>query len=145
MKKGKPFDVKKVIAGFTIDVIATTSFAMDTDSNGATEKENPFLFHGLSLFKPNLLKLLTVQVIPTFLQKFLNIRGTNDPVHLNFFINTMKTIIDERKRKGIRRNDLTQSLIDAKQSDDDLKNVKWNDLTATGEDDSGMLNLYSSS
>ena len=136
VKNGKPFDIKKVMAGFTIDVIASTSFAMDTDTNGKRDKENPFLYHGLNLFKVKLTRFIGIRILPESLQDFFDLKSGFSPEHLDFFINTMKQILDERKRTGMRRNDLTQLLIDAKQTDN-LKKVNYNDLTATGEEDSG--------
>ena len=40
-------NIKEVITGFTVDVIASTSFATDTDANGDRSKKNVFFWKEL--------------------------------------------------------------------------------------------------
>lgn len=43
-------DTKKVIGGFTIDVIASTSFGTETNANGDRSIKNPIIEHGKNFF-----------------------------------------------------------------------------------------------
>ena len=57
---------KEVMSGFTIDVISLSAFATNTDANNETRAKNPFLYHGLNLFKVMLSNSNTIQIFTIF-------------------------------------------------------------------------------
>src|SRR6218665_3915420 len=68
------FNVKDVITGFTIDVIASTSFGTDTDSNSDHSKFNPFLHHGEAFFyNTSILRFTLLNIFPKYILRILNI------------------------------------------------------------------------
>ena len=67
-------NTKEVITGFTIDVIALTSFATEINANGDRSGElNQFVRHGMKFFKLNPLRVAAVFSLPRWLLKSIGI------------------------------------------------------------------------
>ena len=127
-------DVKKVTAGFTIDVIASTSFATETNANDDRSEENVFVKNGKELFTGSTFRLLAVFLFPTFLLKLLNIQTATDQKSFEFFVNLAKEIVRQRKIQKSKRNDLVQLMMDAYVDEKDLNNTDYQHLSATMND-----------
>ena len=120
-------EVKKVIAGFTIDVIASTSFGTDTDSNGDRVKFNPFLHHGTRLLtKINFFKVLSIFTMSRRFLRLFNIEHTFPQDSYKFFVDVSKTMVD----RGGEGENLVKLLKEANISEEELKNMNYNKLTA---------------
>ena len=134
-------DIKTVIAGFTIDVIASTSFGTHTDSNSDRTKFNPFLHHGTRLFRDvkfgNMLLLLTM---PRKILELLNINHVFPEDSFKFFIDVSKTMTE----RASGREDLVKLLKEANISEEDLKNLNYNKLTANSGKDFQYLKYFPS-
>ena len=120
-------DFKDAISGFTVDVIASTSFATDIDSNGKIE--SPFVQNGKKLFDINRLRALVCFVFPKFLIQLLNVKTFFPPTPFNFFINLSQEIVKQRKRGEVKRNDFVQLLLDSAIDESLLANLDYNKLT----------------
>ncbi|XP_017480423.1 PREDICTED: cytochrome P450 3A8-like [Rhagoletis zephyria] len=120
-------DFKDAISGFTVDVIASTSFATDIDSNGKIE--SPFVQNGKKLFDINRLRALVCFVFPKFLIQLLNVKTFFPPTPFNFFINLSQEIVKQRKRGEVKRNDFVQLLLDSAIDESQLANLDYNKLT----------------
>ena len=48
------FDIYPTMAGLTLDVIASTSFGIDVDTNNDNNAKNPFVHYGQNFFRTNL-------------------------------------------------------------------------------------------
>ena len=120
-------DIKTVIAGFTIDVIASTAFGTDTDTNDDRTKFNPFLHHGTRFFRDiSFTKMLLVLTMPIKILELLKIKNILPEDSFQFFVNVSKTMIE----RASGNNDLVELLKEANISEEDLKNLNYNKLTA---------------
>ena len=120
-------EIKEIINGFTIDVIASTSFGTDTDTNGDRKKLNPFLHYGNRLIREsNPLRLLALLTMPVPVLKFLNITHNLPQDSFEFFLNVSKTMV----KRGGDREDLVKILKEANIAESELKNLNYNKLSA---------------
>ena len=144
-EKDGVFYVKKATSGFTIDVIASTSFATDTNSNDDRSGENVFVKNGKDFFDFNMIRILSVALFPKFVTKFLNIQSEFSPKALDFFTNLAKEIVRQRKTTKLRRNDLVQLMMDAYVDEKELNNTDYQHLSTTmneGKVDFNKLFVY---
>ena len=126
-------NIKEVVTGFTIDVIATTSFATETNSNGSTRKNNAFLDNAISLLGFAPLRMFSFAVMPKW---FKRLTGTELGLKMdsfNFFADLSKAIVNQRQSQSGKRNDLVQLMMDAFVYDNDLQNTDYSKLTATAD------------
>lgn len=135
----RSFNTKDVIAGFTIDVIASTSFATDTNSNDDRSKQNSFVDHGLKLFLFSKLRILLFIMVPMFIRKRLGLTLGFEPEHFNFFRDLAKQVIKQRKESNYKGKDFVQLLMDANVSEEDLKKLSYDELTASAEKEGKFL------
>lgn len=122
-------NIKEVLAGYTIDIIGTTSFAVQTNANDDRSKRNAFVDNGLGLFKTNPLKVLSMLIMPKCFNNFFNLRIVFPEKNFNFFRDLAKTVIRERKegnKNQTKRNDLVQLLVDSYVYESDLKEENEN-------------------
>ena len=138
-EQGGVIDVKKVTSGFTIDVIASTSFATDTNANDDRSGENVFVKNGKEFFDFSMFRILAIILLPKTLLKLLNIRTANNPRVLDFFINLAKEIVRQRKTKKSKHNDLVQLMMDAYVDEKDLNKADYQHLSATMNDGISIL------
>lgn len=124
-------NVKEVFSGFTIDVIASTSFATNTDANGDRSKKNPFIEHGLNLFKVNLLGMMRILLLPMFIRRYLS--KIRPQENFAFFRQLAKQVVKQRREGNVKRNDFVQLLMDAYVDESELKKTSYETLTASNE------------
>ena len=131
-------DTKQTIAGFTIDVIASTSFATETNAND--DKENPFVVNGRALFDINPLRGAATFLLPSTLLKLLGIDTFFPPKVFQFFIDVSRHIVSQRKSGQTgKRNDLVQLLMDASIEQKELDQMNYNNMIV--DYDKGLLDL----
>ena len=128
-------DTKQVIAGFTIDLVAITNFATETNSNGDRAEADPFLKHGLNLFRTTPFRLAAILLFPRPVLDSLNIKTLGNPASFEFFHQLTREIIRQRKSsKASPKNDLVQLMIDAEVDENNLSSIDFDNLTATIDD-----------
>ena len=132
-------NTKEVIAGFTIDVIASTSFATETNANDDRSKKNPFVHHGLNIFNFNPLKVASILILPRRILDLLGLRHFFRQDSFEFFVSLTRNVIEQRKNAKVKPNDLVQLMIDSFAYEDDLKEVSYDKLTASIENDGKLL------
>ena len=130
-KNNGVINVRKVTAGFTIDVIASTSFATETNANDDRSEDNPFVKNGKELFEFSILRLMSIFLLPTFLLKFLDLRNPLNPRAFEFFVNLSKEIVRQRKTQKSKRNDLVQLMMDAYVDEKELNNTDYQHLSSS--------------
>lgn len=130
--------IKSVIACFAIDVIASTSFACETDAIACLvdkdrESGNVLVSNCRQLFVIPPLRLGAVLVLPKFLLKLLGIDCFLPAKPFQYLINLTRHIVQERKAAGAaapanttsgiaaKRTDFLQLLIDSKVDEDKLQ------------------------
>ncbi len=134
-KEGLLKDVKEVAAGFTIDVIASTSFATETNCNEEVRagKKSPFVHYGQKFFWVNPARALGIIFSPEWILNLLNVKSFLDPTALQWFIDLSKEMVGKRVSSGQKRADLVQLLLDAKVEEAELKKVNYEQLTADAD------------
>lgn len=125
-------NVKQEISGFTIDVIATTSFATEIQIFNDNQKElNQFVQNGMNLFNINSFKFAASFTLPRLILDLLNIKVFFNQEAFEFFINLAKQIVYKRRSSNIKRNDLVQLLMNACIDEKELKDFSYDKLTAS--------------
>ena len=127
----KVFKTKEVITKFTIDVIASTSFAVDTNSD-QSEEMSPFVKHALEIFDISPLRILPLLMFPLWLNNLLGIKIAANYKSAIFFIELVYQVIKQRKANpNFRRNDLVQLLLDAKVDLNEVRETSYDKLSAS--------------
>lgn len=138
-KKSAILDIKKVISIFSIDVIASTSFATDTNANDNRAVESPFIANGQKVFLFHPLRILGLTFIPAPIRKLFGFTLNLDPEPFNFFVNLSRAVIERRRSNPIaaskRHVDLVQLLIDSKVADSEINDKNYDRLTAKEDGD----------
>ena len=140
--KNGAFNAKEVVTGFTIDVIGSTSFALNLKTNRDLNEKNPFVEHGTKLADFSNLRIIAFFFLPSKINKWLkNSIGMNEE-SFDFFVKLSREVIKQRKEGGtkVKRNDLVQLLIDSFVFEEDLH--KSNDGKLTASADHGKLYFY---
>uniref|UniRef100_A0A8W8NTJ0 Cytochrome P450 3A24 n=1 Tax=Magallana gigas TaxID=29159 RepID=A0A8W8NTJ0_MAGGI len=114
VKTGKPIDFKDVFGAYTLDVIASTCFGMDIDSQ--KNPDNDFVkytkkFLNIS-FTPILILILIFPKIDTFLY-WLGMSPFNRLEILSFFRRAVKRAVDQRMEDSKKPVDLLQLMLNA--------------------------------
>ena len=119
-----------------MDVIALTSFATDTNTNGDRSTENSFLKHGLGLFQVNPLRAFCIFFCPQPVLNLLGIRTFASEEHFHFFVNLTREISRQRKlaKGATKKSDLLQLMIDAEVDENTLNSGNFHTLAATVDD-----------
>lgn len=124
-------DTRDVIAGLTIDIIATTTFACETNTNDPLKRDQHFLKMATGLFKVNPLKAMIAISMPRWFNDLVGIRHFFNDESLQFFYNLTKQIVRLRQKTGSNRTDLVQLLLNARINKTDLKSIDYDKLAAT--------------
>lgn len=132
----KELNIKEVMMGLTIDIIAATSFGTKTNANDDREKQNPFLVNGIKFFEFSWLKIATQTILPKKFNQLIGNTSRSDPRSTQFFIDLSREIVRQRKSqmhdKNFKKpNDLVQLLVEAFVYEEDLKKINYDHLTAT--------------
>lgn len=124
---------------FTIDVIASTSFA--TQTNAHENENNPFLIHGRKLMQFSPLRLLSIVFLPSWFLRLMGIETMFPPEPFNFFANLSRHIVKQRKSEHSKpKHDLVQLLIDASVDQKDIENTNYKTMTITEDKEQVNLN-----
>lgn len=128
-------DVKETVAGFTIDVIASSGFATETNCNEEvrTGKKSPFVLFGQKFFWVNPLRAMAIIFLPEWILSLFNVQTFIDPTAMQWFMDLAKEMVNTRKRSGEKRADLVQLLLDAKIEESELKKVNFEQLIADAD------------
>lgn len=130
---------KKIMSAFTIDVIASTSFA--TQTNAHENENNPFLIHGRKLMQFSPLRLLSIVFLPSWFLRLMGIETMFPPEPFNFFANLSRHIVKQRKSEHSKpKHDLVQLLIDASVDQKDIENTNYKTMTITEDKEQVNLN-----
>ena len=129
--ENRSIEIKQVIAGFTIDVIASTSFGTNTDSNGDRDKFDPFVYHGQNMIQNlSIYRFFAILMLPVWMLKAFNITHAFVYESFSFMVNVIKTML----KQNAHNDNLINLLKEANISDEELKKLNFNKLQAsTGE------------
>ncbi|KAH9405750.1 Cytochrome P450 3A4, partial [Tyrophagus putrescentiae] len=116
-------DTKKVIGGFTIDVIASTSFGTETNANGMLK--TVFIACFLKVF----FRATIAFTFPRWMLNILGIRTFFDEAPLEFFGNLTREMLKQRKESKVKRNDFIQLLLDSEVDEQQINSVNYDKLT----------------
>lgn len=135
-KSNGEMNIKEVITGFTVDVIASTSFATDTNTNGDRSGSNVFLENSIGLLDFKAWILLSFFAMPKRFNRLVGAELGFNMKPFQFFVDLSKAIIRQRqteKDNKIKRTDLVQLMLDAFIYEDELQEKNYDKLTATGD------------
>lgn len=124
-------DAKKVMYGFTIDVIATTTFATDVDSNGVDRENVPLTQHCVALFKFNQLKSLVAFMMPAKVNALLGITTLFTQHHFEYLVDFVRAVVRNRAASGCSRSDLIQLLMNGEIDMKALQGLDYHKLTSS--------------
>lgn len=103
-------EAKKMAKCFSIDIISKVLFAIDVDSY--KEQNSPFVQASFSLGNLNFFSNLLLAVLPSSVSRFLKIQQFEwEPI--NKLGSYFKKMIKERRKSGIKFNDLSEMIMDA--------------------------------
>lgn len=124
--------VKKVLSAFTIDVIASTSFATETNAND--DPNSPFVTNGYRLFDISPLRGAATFLLNKRILKLLRIETFFPPEPFQFFIDLTRHIVSSRQSGATAaRHDLVQLLKDASVYQEDLDTMNYEKMTVDDE------------
>lgn len=119
-KVGKPVEVTEVCAKLMTDIIGTTAFGIRF--NSLVDPDAEFRKYGRAMFKTSYkryLQMVAIFFVPALRwitnAQFFGENGTQ------FFRTTFWDVINERKKTGIKRQDLIDTLIGLMKDQDDDK------------------------
>src|SRR5690625_3197442 len=132
-------DAKEMFSGFTIDVIASTAFATETNANDDRSKKSPFVVNGLNLLKVVFWKAIAVFAFPRFINRLLGVKTASPDSSTEFIVQLCKQIVDQRKRDpdGAKRHDLVQLMMDSFVYEHELTDSNYDKLTVSLEETDG--------
>lgn len=138
-KSNGEMNIKEVITGFTVDVIASTSFATETNTNGDRSGKNVFLENSVGLLDFKAWILLSFFAMPKSFNRWVGAELGFNMKPFNFFVDLSRAILAQRKAENgkVRRTDLVQLMTDAFVYEDELQKTNYDKLTATA--DNGMF------
>ena len=129
---------KEVLAGFTIDNIALTAFATETDANDSRQSLSPFIKNGLEIFDFPVEKMIFAFSFPRWFNNLIGVQHNFRQRNFDFFVQLTQTIVRQRKAEKekaeangttgqqSKRNDLVQLLIDGYITEGDLQQMNKN-------------------
>lgn len=112
-------DMKRILGNLTMDVIAKAAFATKIDSN--LDSSNVFLRNATEFFNLKAHRYFAAFLLPQCILKFVLKSQFKESTN-QFFIGISRHIIQTRREKNIRHNDLIQLLMDAKLEEADVTN-----------------------
>ncbi|ERL89378.1 cytochrome P450 6A1-like [Dendroctonus ponderosae] len=123
-KRNQPLSIKEVQACFSIDVIASCAFGID--SNSLDNPNNELRQHSRKLFTPNFLSRLLEQFVNWDVLNFLGYSGLGKDAD-NFFVKLISDMINYRDKNNVTRQDFLQLMLNLRQkentADGNEKNV----------------------
>lgn len=136
INENKSINVKQTIAGFTIDVIASTAFATDTNAN--SEEDNPLVVNGRKMMDFPIFRAMSTFLFPKPILDFLGIHYMWDPKYFSFFIDLTTHIVKKRRAEcngnnQIKHHDLIQLMMDANVDEEDLQKFNYEKMIANDD------------
>lgn len=128
-KSQKTFEARSPMGNFTLDIIAKTAFA--TETNAHQEEDNVFLQNAKGFFVFSWARFLGAIFLPRSLQQWL-IDNKWTPIYLKewtFFETISRHLIKERRETKIKHNDLLQLMVNAEHNVDVLAKTFKEDLS----------------
>ncbi|CAG2112716.1 unnamed protein product, partial [Medioppia subpectinata] len=113
-ERGEPIDAKALHQGFTMDVIARTAFA--TETNSQKEPNSVFVKNGRDVFIFNPWKVIPAFIFPKWLNTALGIRTHLGESPNNWICDLSRHLLQKR-RNGFKNNDFLQLLVEANAAD----------------------------
>lgn len=123
----KPVNIKDVLERYTVDVIASCAFGID--SNALTNPNSDFLKIGRTMIKSMNFRLAATYVIPKSILQLFRVRLMSKFAE-DYFRSIVKQTIEYRENNNINRKDIIQSLIQIKNG----INIKDDDNIGAGKD-----------
>lgn len=134
-QSGEAVEVKKVISGFTIDVIASTSFGFDSKANDDRNEENPFVKTATDMFSFSLFGTILKHITPMAVLKWIHRRKNAGKPEGGFIGQMSHEVVKQRRTTGVRRNDFIDLLVNASVSEEELKSDDYDKFTANDDKD----------
>lgn len=108
-------NIKDIYGNLTLDVIASSAFA--TKLNSRNELDSLFVQHARKIFRISPMKMLISRIIPKSVLKMVGVNSDSDRYESQeFYVNTVRQMIKNRKETGQKLNDFLQILMEADQS-----------------------------
>lgn len=142
--RSEEFNLRPVISGFTIDVIASTSFATETNANDDRSEQNPIVVQGSRIFKLPILKIIFILSMPARIIRMFGIKTVFTLSSVEFFLSLCRRIVHDRKahpEKSHQRRDLVQMLMEASVSEEAIKEQNYDKLEASNDKNTGNQSL----
>ncbi|KAK3594092.1 hypothetical protein CHS0354_040860 [Potamilus streckersoni] len=117
-ENGKSVEMKGLFGGYTMDVICSTGFGMEVDSQ--SNPNDPFVVNATKAMTANLVgpRILLAMIFPDF-QMFMRGIPLMDKSAVEFFIEATKSVIQERRSSTSNNyRDLIQLMINAHKEQD---------------------------
>lgn len=120
-EQGDGFDISPIFRGYTMDVICSTGFGMDVNSQ--REPNNPFIEHAKLILEANPFKnpfafLILVfpeliKLMPASHDAFISKKATE------FFQSATEAALEERKKDASKHRDILQLMMNASKAEDE--------------------------
>ena len=139
-------EVREVITGLTLDVFASCSFAIETNTNSRDRSApNALLEHALPYFDISAFTAISYYSMPKWFNQLVGVSHFFRPSSLNYFENLSKELLRQRKEAAKevvtkKRTDFLDILVNASADEAALKNTSWDELTADMDKD-GMCHI----
>ncbi|CAM9644378.1 unnamed protein product [Lampetra fluviatilis] len=119
-QSGKPLDLKEIFGAYSMDVIGSTAFSMDVDSQN--NPKDPFVVNGKSILKINFLNPLVILIfLFPFLSRPLESMGVSlFPKKASHFFTRIVQQMKKQRQKGLHdmgRVDFLQLMVDVQLSE----------------------------
>ncbi|KAJ6220315.1 hypothetical protein RDWZM_006127 [Blomia tropicalis] len=118
--QGGIFNSRQTFVGFTLNVIASTSFATEIEANN--DPNNPLVKNALQFDMISPFRAISAFAMPYWFNKLFKIQHMFNKEAIEYFVKLVVQILKNRKSGATsRRNDLVQLLMDAYTYEDDVK------------------------
>ncbi|KAJ6220425.1 hypothetical protein RDWZM_006237 [Blomia tropicalis] len=118
---------------FTFDVTSSVFFGIETDVNDEDSPSTSILIDNtIKLTHFPKFRMATVMSLPRPILNLIGIKSFFPDEPLNYFIQLLKTVINQRRSSGIKRNDFVQSLLEStmQSNDGDILKLTENEIIA---------------
>lgn len=127
LAKGEPIEVRDLAARYTIDVIGSCAFGIET--NSLSETENEFMRAGRQIFATNFYKILRIrilQILP-WLHRLISYAWPIDKNVNELIMKITKETLDYRERNNVVRPDFINTLLELRRHPEKLGDIELTD------------------
>lgn len=137
----KVFPVKQTAVQFTVEVIGTTNFAIDTSGgDDYDEKMTPILRNATKIINVSAFQLVAMYAFPLWLNNLVGVHHDLNHEASEYFFDLCRQIVKQRRANpSFRRNDIVQILLESSVSLEDIEKSGYDKLAASAE--KGKLNI----